>query len=207
MGGIDGDLIVGGIAVLHAQIVVFDINVQEREDKLFLDHFPDDSGLFVAIELDDGIVDLDLLFHYVSIAAGIRLGVPDMAMREVKKFLWGTPTKFALERGLRVRRASCVRKKLRGALDMQALCGRAGEEEQGLAALLLLLLLLLEREIRENDRCGMAVWCRVIAAEPAVVGPLLLLLLLANNKPQEMGAFRRGRPRAPRLTQPDTVHA
>jgi hypothetical protein len=206
MGGIDGDLIVGGIAVLHAQIVVFDINVQEREDKLFLDHFPDNSGLFVAIELDDGIVDLDLLFHYVSIAAGIRLGVPDMAMREVKKFLWGTPTKFALERGLRVRRASCVRKKLRGALDMQALCGRAGGEEQGLAALLLLLLLL-EREIRENDRCGMAVWCRVIAAEPAVVGPFLLLLLLANNKPQEMGAFRRGRPRTPRLTQPDTVHA
>lgn len=63
VGGIDGDLIVCDITVLHAEIVVFDIDVQEGQNELFLDHFPDDSCLLVAIELDDGIVDLDLLFH------------------------------------------------------------------------------------------------------------------------------------------------
>ena len=63
MGSVDGDLVVGGISVLHAQIVVLDVDVQEGQDKLFLDHLPDDTGLFIAVELDDGIVDLDLLFH------------------------------------------------------------------------------------------------------------------------------------------------
>lgn len=69
MSSINGDLIIGGITVLHSQIVVFDVNVQEREDELFLDHFPDDSGLLVSIELYDRIVDLDLLFHYRQFTA------------------------------------------------------------------------------------------------------------------------------------------
>ena len=72
MSSIDCDLIVGGITVLHSQIVVFDVDVQEREDELFLDHFPDDSGLFVSIEFNDRIVYFDLLFHYRQCTAAIK---------------------------------------------------------------------------------------------------------------------------------------
>jgi hypothetical protein len=117
-----------------------------------------------------------------------------MAMREVKKFLWATPTKFAARvlsgaavRGTaRVRRASCFWRKLRGALDMQARCVEAGGEGQ-----------LLERgEMQENERertCCAGSRGRVTAP---VVGPLLLWN-------EEEGGFRRGSPRrAPRLEQP-----
>ena len=109
-----------------------------------------------------------------------------MAMREVKKFLWATRTKFAVRalaavRGTaRVRRASCFWRKLRGALDMQARCVEAGGEGQ-----------LLEREaMRENERertCCAGTRGRVTAP---VVGPLLLW----ND---EEGGFRRGSPRRP----------
>jgi hypothetical protein len=114
-----------------------------------------------------------------------------MAMREVKKFLWATPTKFAARelsgaavRGTaRVRRASCFWRKLRGALDMQARCVEAGGEGQ-----------LLEREaMRENERertCCAGTRGRVTAPAPAVVGPLLLWN-------EEEGGFRRGSPRRP----------
>ncbi len=60
VGGVDRHLVVGGVAVLHAQVVIVQIEIQEREDQLVLDHLPDDAGHFVAVDVDDGVFDLDL---------------------------------------------------------------------------------------------------------------------------------------------------
>ena len=59
-GGVDGDLIVGRIAVLDAEVVVLQLHIEVLQDQLILDELPDDAGHLVAIELDDGVVDLDL---------------------------------------------------------------------------------------------------------------------------------------------------
>ena len=60
VGGIDGDLIVGGVAVLHAEVVVLEVDVEIRKDEAVLDELPDDARHLVAIEFDDGVVHLDL---------------------------------------------------------------------------------------------------------------------------------------------------
>ena len=59
MGRIHRDLVVGGVAVLHRQVVVVQLDVQEREDQLVLDPLPDDAGHLVAVDVHDGIGDLD----------------------------------------------------------------------------------------------------------------------------------------------------
>jgi hypothetical protein len=58
--GVDGDLVVGGVPVLDAQVVVVKVDVQVRVDQLVLDELPDDAGHLVAVELDDRPLDLDL---------------------------------------------------------------------------------------------------------------------------------------------------
>mmetsp|Transcript_58958 Transcript_58958/g.81813 ORF Transcript_58958/g.81813 Transcript_58958/m.81813 type:complete len:351 (-) Transcript_58958:3-1055(-) len=69
---IHGDLIVGLVSVFHAQIEILDVQVQEGEDKLVLDHLPDDSGHLITIELSNGILNLDFLeFHYVYVCEKI----------------------------------------------------------------------------------------------------------------------------------------
>lgn len=57
---VNGDLVIGGIAVLHAQVVVLKIDVEVREDETVLNELPDDAGHFVTVEFDDRIVNLDL---------------------------------------------------------------------------------------------------------------------------------------------------
>ena len=59
LGGIDGYLIVGGIAVFDAKIVVIEIHIKIRQDQTVLDVFPDNAGHFVAVELNDRAFDLD----------------------------------------------------------------------------------------------------------------------------------------------------
>ncbi|MHC2718602.1 hypothetical protein ACVMGE_001089 [Bradyrhizobium diazoefficiens] len=58
-GGVDGDLIVGVVAVFHPQVEIHQLDIQERGDQLVLDVLPDDPGHLVAIEFDDGIGYLD----------------------------------------------------------------------------------------------------------------------------------------------------
>src|SRR5690606_7034543 len=60
VGGVDGDLVVGGVAGLDAQVVVLQVDVEVRQDQLVLDELPDDAGHLVAVELDDRVLDLDL---------------------------------------------------------------------------------------------------------------------------------------------------
>ena len=68
VGGVDRHLVVGGVAVLDAEVVVVQVDVEVREDQLVLDELPDDPGHLVAVELDDRVVDLDLR-HGVSCAS------------------------------------------------------------------------------------------------------------------------------------------
>ena len=59
LGGLDRHPVVGGVAVLHAEVVIVDLKIEERQDQLVLDHLPDDAGHLVAVEIDDRIGDLD----------------------------------------------------------------------------------------------------------------------------------------------------
>src|SRR5690606_3873705 len=58
--GVDGDLVFGAVPLLDRQVVVGQVDVQIRVDQLVLDELPDDAGHLVAVELDDGSLDLDL---------------------------------------------------------------------------------------------------------------------------------------------------
>src|SRR5690606_1600809 len=64
--GVDGHLIVGGVAVLDRQVVVPQIDVEVRVDQAIFDERPDDPGHLVAVELDNGPGDLDLRHGYGS---------------------------------------------------------------------------------------------------------------------------------------------
>ncbi len=59
LGGLDRDLVVGGVAMFDAEVVVVEIDIEERQDQLVLDQLPDNPGHFVAVELDDRVRDLD----------------------------------------------------------------------------------------------------------------------------------------------------
>ena len=59
VGGIDGDLIVGLVAVFHPEVEIHQVDIEERGDQLVLDVLPDDPGHLVAIEFDDGVGHLD----------------------------------------------------------------------------------------------------------------------------------------------------
>lgn len=61
LGGIDGDLVVGLITVLKTKIIVLQVDVEVGKDELILDDLPDDAGHLITVELDDGVLDLDLL--------------------------------------------------------------------------------------------------------------------------------------------------
>src|SRR5436190_16445503 len=61
VGRVDGDLIAGRVAMLDPEIEVLEIDIEVRKDETLADHLPDDAGHLVAVELDDGLRDLDLL--------------------------------------------------------------------------------------------------------------------------------------------------
>jgi hypothetical protein len=45
--------------MLHAQVKVFEIDIEIRKDQLFADHFPDDAGHLIAVHFNDGILYFD----------------------------------------------------------------------------------------------------------------------------------------------------
>lgn len=64
LGSLDGDLVVGLVAVLDAQVEVLNVEIEERQDELVLDVLPDDSGHLVAVKLGHGVAHFDLsTFH------------------------------------------------------------------------------------------------------------------------------------------------
>ncbi len=52
VGGIDGHLILRGVAVQQAQVIVFGLQVHIGRNQLVLDHLPEDAGHLVAVHLD-----------------------------------------------------------------------------------------------------------------------------------------------------------
>jgi len=60
LGGIDRDLIFGGVAALDPEVVVLELDVEVGKDQLLFDERPDDPGHLVAVELDDLVLNLDL---------------------------------------------------------------------------------------------------------------------------------------------------
>src|SRR6185503_8698661 len=65
MSGLDSNLVLGPVAVLDRKIVVEKIDVQIGVDKLLLDQGPNNPRHLVAVELDNGILNLD--FCHVSL--------------------------------------------------------------------------------------------------------------------------------------------
>ena len=61
VGGVDRDLIVGLVALLHAEVVVLEVHIEVRVDEGVLDGLPDNAGHLVAVKLDDRSFNLDLL--------------------------------------------------------------------------------------------------------------------------------------------------
>jgi hypothetical protein len=60
VGGIDCDLIIGLVALLHAEVVVLQLDVEIREDQALADPLPDDPRHLVAVDLHDRVRNLDL---------------------------------------------------------------------------------------------------------------------------------------------------
>jgi hypothetical protein len=74
VGRVDRHLVVGGVAALDAEIVIFEVEIEIGVDQLVLDELPDDAGHLVAVELDDRIVHLDLLALVTGGTRGIGAG-------------------------------------------------------------------------------------------------------------------------------------
>ncbi|MNU95002.1 hypothetical protein D3C71_850050 [compost metagenome] len=66
---IDRDLVVGGVAVFNREVVIFDVEIEVWQDQLVLDELPDDTGHFVAVEIDDRIGYLDLCHEFLTFEA------------------------------------------------------------------------------------------------------------------------------------------
>src|SRR5690606_2800543 len=60
VGRVDGDLVAGLVALLDPEVEVLEVDVEVREDQPFADPLPDDPRHLVAVDLDDGVHDLDL---------------------------------------------------------------------------------------------------------------------------------------------------
>src|SRR3546814_4104156 len=57
---IDRDLIVGLVALLDREVVIFEPDIEIGLDQALANPFPDDPRHLVAVDLDDGGFDLDL---------------------------------------------------------------------------------------------------------------------------------------------------
>ena len=74
LGAVDGDLIVGAVALFDAEVIIQKVEIEIGQDQLFLDEIPDDPGHLVAVHLNNGIGHLDLGHGFALSVFGIRLG-------------------------------------------------------------------------------------------------------------------------------------
>lgn len=56
---VDGDLVVGLVAVLDTEVVVLEVHIEIRMDQLVFDELPDNARHLIAVEFDDGALNLD----------------------------------------------------------------------------------------------------------------------------------------------------
>src|SRR5690606_1054124 len=67
---VDGDLVVRLVALLNAEVEIFELDIEIGVDQLFLDELPDDARHLVAVEFNDGIVHLDFRHAYAFLRSG-----------------------------------------------------------------------------------------------------------------------------------------
>jgi hypothetical protein len=91
VGRVDRHLIVGGVTVLHAQVVVVQLKVQIREDQLVLDHLPDDAGHLVAVDVHNRVVDLDLGHGFSSLSSDGEVSARSIAAAARQRKAGGGP--------------------------------------------------------------------------------------------------------------------
>ena len=86
VGGVDGDLVVGLVAVLDAEVVVVQVDVEVRQDQHLFDHLPDDASHLVTIEVYDRAFDFDL-GHVESASLAFRppSGQPNVSFSRVPR--------------------------------------------------------------------------------------------------------------------------
>jgi hypothetical protein len=60
LSSLNGDFVISLISVLHAEVEVLDLEIEERKNKLIPDGLPDDSGHLITVELSNWVVYLDL---------------------------------------------------------------------------------------------------------------------------------------------------
>src|SRR3954453_1906826 len=68
-------LVVGGVAILHAEVEIEEVDVEIGQDQPLADPLPDDAGHLVAVELDEGVLHLDLRHEALRV-------LPPMVMRD-----------------------------------------------------------------------------------------------------------------------------
>jgi hypothetical protein len=58
-GGLDRDAVARLVALLNAEVVIEELDVEIGMDQLVLDQMPNDAGHLVAVHFDDGILHFD----------------------------------------------------------------------------------------------------------------------------------------------------
>ena len=66
LGGIDGNLVIGGVTIGKAQVVILGFKVYEGANELIFDHLPNDASHLVAVHFDKRHDHGDLLTRYGS---------------------------------------------------------------------------------------------------------------------------------------------
>ena len=63
--GIDGDLVIGLVALFDAEVVVLERQIEVRVNEAVLDELPNDARHFVAIEFNDNALNLNFFHSFV----------------------------------------------------------------------------------------------------------------------------------------------
>src|SRR6185437_1410660 len=74
---VDRHLVVGLVAVLDPKVEILQVHVEIGEDQLVLDETPDDARHLVPVQLDDGVLHLDLGHAILSYVRRNRCGRPE----------------------------------------------------------------------------------------------------------------------------------
>ena len=89
LSGLYCHFVVGGIAVLDAQIEIEDVEIEEGKNEVVLDGFPDDAGHLVAVELGHWLSYLDFgEFHKICCdynCGNYKLGLVFLAKKTQQK--------------------------------------------------------------------------------------------------------------------------
>ena len=99
VGGGNGHLIFGAVALREAQVIIFGLQVDKGQQKLVLNHLPQDTRHLVAVHLDQRRVHLNLFHHRASLQA-VCVAIHQAAVQQNLAFVCG-PAPASGERHVR----------------------------------------------------------------------------------------------------------